>query len=97
MSSKEAVTVNVLDREYRIACEPGERRQLLDAADYLDQQMRGIRDGANIVGMEKVAVLAGLNITNEFLKVKSREETVSSNVAERLKSLRSRLEAEQLK
>ncbi|MFK7955242.1 MAG: cell division protein ZapA [Lysobacterales bacterium] len=96
MSSKEAVTVNVLDREYRIACEPGERRQLLDAADHLDQQMRSIRDGANIVGMEKVAVLAGLNTTNLYLQLKSREETVSGNVAERLKSLRSRLESEEI-
>ncbi|MEM1092534.1 MAG: cell division protein ZapA [Pseudomonadota bacterium] len=95
-SSKEAVTVNVLDREYRIACDPGERRQLLDAADYLDQQMRSIRDGANIVGMEKIAVLAGLNITNMFLQVQQREETMSGNVAERLKSLRDRLESEEL-
>ncbi|MEM9532947.1 MAG: cell division protein ZapA [Pseudomonadota bacterium] len=94
--SKEAVTVNVLDREYRIACEPGERRQLLDAADHLDQQMRTIRDGGNIVGLEKVAVLAGLNIANEFLQSQNREEALSSGVSDRIRAIRDRLEAEDL-
>lgn len=96
MSAKEAVTVNVLDREYRIACEPDERRQLLDAADFLDQQMRSIRDGGNIVGVEKVAVLAGLNIANDLLKVQDREKNLSGSVAERVRSIRSKLESETL-
>lgn len=96
MSGKEAVTVNVLDREYRIACAADERRQLLDAADFLDQQMRAIRDGGNIVGVEKVAVLAGLNIANDFLKTQEREKALSGSVAERVQSIRSKLEAEPL-
>ena len=96
MTSKEAVTVNVLDREYRIACSPDERRQLLDAADFLDQQMRTIRDGGNIVGVEKVAVLAGLNIANDLLKVQQREAELSGSVAERVRAIRNKLEAQSL-
>ena len=92
MSQKEAVSVNILDREYRIACEPGERRQLLDAADYLDQQMRGMRDKGNLVGVEKVAVLAALNIANELLDARQREANISENVAGRIRSLRDRLD-----
>lgn len=94
MSAKEAVTVNILDREYRIACEPGERRQLLDAADLLDQQMRSVRDGGNIVGVEKVAVLAGLNFANDLLAVRAREKQLTDNVTERVKSLRRKLDGE---
>ncbi len=94
MSQKEAVTVNILDREYRIACEPGERRQLLDAADLLDQQMREVRDGGNIVGVEKVAVLAGLNFANDLLKARAQEQQLADNVTARVKSLREKLETE---
>ncbi len=96
MSAKEAVTVNILDREYRIACEPGERRQLLDAADLLDQQMRSVRDGGNIVGVEKIAVLAGLNFANDLLLARAREQQVADDVSSRVKSLRDRLDAEHL-
>lgn len=96
MSGKEAVTVNILDREYRIACEPGERRQLLDAADLLDQQMRTVRDGGNIVGIEKVAVLAGLNFANDLLTARAREKELTDSVATRLKSLREKLDQESL-
>ncbi|MDJ0654967.1 MAG: cell division protein ZapA [Xanthomonadales bacterium] len=92
MSQKEAVSVNILDREYRIACDPGERRQLLDAADYLDQQMRSMRDSGNLVGVEKVAVLAALNIANELLDARQREANISENVAGKIRNLRDRLD-----
>ena len=60
-----------VDREYRIACDADERRQLLDAADYLDQQMRQVKEGMNLPGSEKVAVLAALNITNDLLAARN--------------------------
>ena len=67
MVEKEAISVKILDREYTFSCEPNERRQLQDAADYLDQQMRQVRDAGGLPGLEKVAVMAALNITNDFL------------------------------
>ena len=89
MSNKQGVTVKILDREYKFACEPEERRQLLDAADYLDGQMRMIKEGSNMVGMEKIAVLAALNITNDFLAMKERDEVIGRTVG----SLRKKLTA----
>ncbi len=93
MSSKEGVSVKILEREYKIACEPGERRQLLDAADLLNQQMRTIRDSGNIVGIEKIAVLTALNLASELLTLQQNQSSFTSDVAGRLKKLREQVEA----
>lgn len=87
--SKQGVTVKILDREYKFACEPEERRQLLDAADYLDDQMRSLREGANMVGLEKVAVLAALNIANDYLALRDRDKVIGKSVG----AMRRKLEA----
>ena len=87
--SKQGVTVKILDREYKFACEPEERRQLLDAADYLDGQMRSLREGANMVGLEKIAVLAALNIANDYLAIQDRDKVIGRSVG----SIRKKLEA----
>lgn len=92
MSKREAVTVNILDREYKLACDEDERRQLLDAADYLDKNMRELRSSGNIIGAERIAVLAGLNIANEFLQSQQNSTSFSSEVSDRIRNLREKLD-----
>lgn len=60
--------VYILDKEYLIACPPEEEQALLNSADHLDKQMREIRNTGKIHGLERIAVMAALNITHEFLK-----------------------------
>lgn len=62
------VTVNILDRDYQVACEPGEREALLDSARYLNDRMRQIKAGGSVIGLERIAVMAALNITHELLR-----------------------------
>ena len=92
MSDKQPVAVKILDREYKIACAPEERRQLLDAADHLDRQMRSIKDGAGMVGVDKVAVLAALNITNEYLALKQKHQVDGEEIGRRIRGLREKLD-----
>lgn len=92
MSEKEAIAVKILDREYTFSCEPGERRRLQDAADYLDEQMRQVRDAGGLPGLEKVAVMTALNIANDFLQIRQSEERFSVDVASRIKGLKEKLE-----
>lgn len=92
MVEKEAISVKILDREYTFSCEPDERRQLQDAADYLDQQMRQVHDAGGLPGLEKVAVMAALNITNDFLQVRKSEQLYSADVASRVRGLKEKLE-----
>ena len=64
------LAIKILDRELRVACPEEERDELLDAVAYLDMKMREIRDAGKIVSVERIALMAALNITHELLSVK---------------------------
>ena len=86
------VTVRILDRDYPISCPPDERAQLLDAAEYLTTQMREIRDGGRVVGLDRIAVMAALNLAHELLQERSRTEDLDEEVHAKLQSLREKVE-----
>ncbi|MEJ2531222.1 MAG: cell division protein ZapA [Halioglobus sp.] len=62
------VTVKILEKEYQVACPPEQESELVVSARYLDKQMRGIRDSGKVIGLERIAVMAALNISYELLK-----------------------------
>jgi len=70
--SKEArgLEVNVMGREFRVSCTEEERRDLLKAVDYLNAKMREIRDSGKVIGVERIAIMAALNITHEYLSTR---------------------------
>ncbi len=82
-----AITVNILDRDYQIACQNEEKELLLAAARYLDQKMREIRDRGNVIGIDRIAVMAALNIAHDFLQLKPLEEE-QRTVARRISALK---------
>ncbi len=61
------VTINVMGREFRVAAPGGEERQLAASVEYLNKKMREIRDTGKVVGNERIAIMAALNIAHEFL------------------------------
>ena len=65
-----SLDVNIMGREFRVACPEGEEQALLDAVDYLDKKMNVIREGGKIVGVEKIAIMAALNISHELLSAR---------------------------
>ena len=67
MSTPNTVTVKILDKDYQVAC-PEEQEELKSSAKYLDKQMRGIRDTGKVIGLERIAVMAALNIGYELLQ-----------------------------
>ena len=87
------VSVRILEKEYQVACLPEERSELLDSAEYLNAKMREIRDGGNIIGLDRIAVMAALNLANELLKIRNTGEVTGGNVAPRLRQMRERVEA----
>ena len=68
MTQLHPVTVNILDKDYHIRCPAAERANLESAARFLDGKMREIRDGGKVLGAERIAVLAALNISYEMLQ-----------------------------
>jgi len=69
-SNGRGIEITVLDRTLRIACKEEEQEDLLKAAEYLDKKMREIRDRGKVIGGERTAILAALNITHELLSIK---------------------------
>ncbi|GAB7563834.1 cell division protein ZapA [Methylobacillus methanolivorans] len=67
MSNVRGVDVSIMGRELTIACSEDERESLLRSVDYLDKKMREIRDTGKVVGAEKIAIMAALNIAHELL------------------------------
>lgn len=72
MTHPNTVTVRILDKEYCIACPAEERSNLESAAHYLDGKMREIRSSGKVIGPDRVAVMAALNITHDLLHKKQR-------------------------
>jgi len=87
------VSIRILEKEYHVACPPDERHALLDSAEMLNRRMREIRDSGKVVGLDRIAVMAALNITNELLHTKGRDETLETEVTDRLRTLRERVES----
>ncbi len=71
--SKEAkgLDVNIMGREFRVSCTEEERRDLLKAVDYLNTKMREMRDTGKVIGVERIAIMAALNITHEYLSTRT--------------------------
>jgi cell division protein ZapA len=92
MNASEPVAVNILDREFLIACTPEERPGLFDAARHLDTKMREMRGNARSAGLDRIAILAALQISHELLNARQRESTESAQLAEKLQALNAKLE-----
>jgi cell division protein ZapA len=86
------VSVRIMDKEYVVGCPYEERSALLDAAEFLNARMREIKDSGRVVGTDRIAVMAALNLAHEFLKGKDRESKVDSGVNQRVRALRERVE-----
>jgi cell division protein ZapA len=87
------VSVRIMEKEYLVACPYEERSALLDAAEFLNGRMREIRDSGKVVGHDRIAVMAALNLAHEFLKGKDRESKLDSGVGHRVRALRERVES----
>ncbi len=63
-----SLDVTIMGREFRIACPENERDGLLRAVGFLDRKMREIRDAGKVIGVERIAIMAALNIAHELLE-----------------------------
>ncbi len=78
MSQPHTVTVRILDKDYQVACPEEQQAELIVSAKYLDKQMRAIRDTGKVIGVERIAVMAALNISYELLKASEQGDTGGS-------------------
>ena len=69
MSMTKSVDVTILGRSFTVSCTDEERQGLMDAVNYLDKKMHDIRDSGKVIGVERIAVMAALNLSHEILNV----------------------------
>lgn len=87
-----AVSLNILGTEYKIACDKSEQDELIRSATKLDKQMRKIRDTGKVIGTDKIAVLAALNMAYEPITPESNVNPDDTVISERLLELRRKIE-----
>lgn len=92
MSADTPVAVTILDREFLIGCTPEERPGLIAAATFLDGKMREIRNTARAAGVDRIAVMAALNLAHELMQLKQRGESDTGALAQHLQTLRAKLD-----
>ena len=86
------VSVRILEKDYQVACPVEERSALLDAAELLNGKMREIRDGGNVMGLDRIAVMAALNLANELLSLRNRDSSAEHGLTGKIRQLRERVE-----
>ena len=69
--------ISIMGREFRVACTPDEQKALLEAVDYLNRKMQEIKDQGKITGLDRIAIMAALNIAHEFLTMRLGDFDVS--------------------
>ena len=91
-TSNAQVSVRILDKEYKVACASEERTDLLDSAEILNSKMLEIRDSGRVVGLDRIAVMAALNMANDLLHAKARDDLLDGDLSGRLKIISERVE-----
>ena len=84
---KGAVAINVMGREFRVGCPEGEEKQLLASVDYLNRKLREVRDTGKVVGNERIAIMAALNIAHEYMSASGKPGAGGSDAAIRRRIL----------
>jgi cell division protein ZapA len=87
------VTIRILEKEYHVACPAEEKPALVASAELLNAKMREIRDSGKVVGLDRVAVMAALNLANELLKAQGQDEELKNIVGLRIRAMREHLDS----
>ena len=91
MLTDKSVTVKILGKDYQIACEDEQTHHLIDAALLLDNRMKEIRASGRVIGSERIAVMAALNLAHELLKLKDDMKHTANDTDKRLQLLHQKL------
>lgn len=86
------VNVKILEKEYQISCPAEERKALIDSAELLNSKMREIRDSGKVVGLDRIAVMAALNLANELIGAADVTSQLESKVKPKVIQMRERIE-----
>ena len=92
MADLSTLTVNILDREFRVNCPESEQQNLIDSATTLDKRMRDIRETGRVIGVDRIAIMAALNLASELLSTEGSSTTVIDTVNKSIDRMQEKIE-----
>ena len=87
----EAVTIEILDKQYTVSCPPEEKPALLESAKILNQRLKEVRGGGKVLGTERMAVMTALNVIHEYTLLQKAQAQLTADVDGTLKRLRGKI------
>ena len=87
------ISIKILGKEYQVACPAEEKADLLASAELLNKKMQDIRNSGKVLGLDRVAVMAALNMANELIKRTDEDRQLKDIVDLRIKAMRERLDS----
>lgn len=91
-SEAKPMDIKILGREFRVTSTDEEKAGLLKAVDYLDSKMREIRDHGKVAGVERIAIMAALNIAHELLTLQGSGGVDLTETKRRMAAMRASIE-----
>lgn len=88
-----SIVVKIMGQEYRVKCPPDKIAELQQSAVYIDHKMQEIREGGNILSLDRVAVVAALNVAHEMLVLKKQKSNYIDLLNKRIQDLQSKIES----
>ena len=92
MTQSRPVRVSILDKEYLISCPDDEREQLHAAVDFINEKLLEVKDSGNVIGTERIVIMAALNIANELLAYKRKNKDYTESVDSVVKRLQTKID-----
>ena len=91
-ANSKPIRVHIFEKEYLIACPDEEREALFASAEFLTDKMKEIRDTGKIVGADRIAVMAALNMAHELLGQKTVKDDYQINISQRIRALQDKID-----
>ena len=92
MSTIKPISVKILNKEYSVSCPLGSEEHLFEAAYYLDQKIREIRKSGRVIGLERMSMMAALNIASELLTLKHQKEEDRQSLTAQIEQLQDKID-----
>ena len=87
MTEPNALCIKILDKEYLVSCPEGHEAKLIKAGSLLNKKMREIKDSGRVLGIERIAVMAALNLTHELINAKPTQSEAPKEFAELIEKI----------
>ena len=84
--------IRILDKEYLVACGDNEREALFASAELLSEKMKEIRDSGKIVGADRIAVMAALNMAHELIEYGTTKDDFQHSISQRIRALQDKID-----